>query len=375
MVFCSTAETADALVEGFTIREGSASDADHGGAIVILDGSNPTIRNCVFQGNTAIRGGAIYIRGSSPTLEHCTFVINTSGFGIGGAIANVDGSQPSITNCEFIANNAFAGRGGAIANVNSSPTITNGSFHGNTASLGGAAIYSLDSFSNPRAEPVLRNSVVWGNFPDGIVEEGGATTTVVHSTVEGGWSGAGGLNISTNPRFALESPANRLLTDLRLRLGSPAIDSGDNTLLPASVDLDLAGARRFVDDPGSMDLGNGAAPIVDMGAFEFQPFDTLVFGSDGQTLSWVPIDGAGSYQLYRGDLADLTDEDDDGRPDGGYGACHSLVETGSAELVDPEIPIPGNGFFYLLAAVDDDGDSHGLGVDSSGMHRIPNTGC
>ncbi|MFG0252923.1 MAG: hypothetical protein ACF8NJ_08635, partial [Phycisphaerales bacterium JB038] len=35
--------------------------------------------------------------------------------------------------------------------------------------------------------------------------------------------------------------------------------------------LDALGAARFVDDPGTADTGNGDAPLVDMGAYEYQP--------------------------------------------------------------------------------------------------------
>jgi hypothetical protein len=40
-----------------------------------------------------------------------------------------------------------------------------------------------------------------------------------------------------------------------------------------SVPIDLAGALRFVDDPNAPDTGDGAPPIVDMGAYERLPGD------------------------------------------------------------------------------------------------------
>jgi hypothetical protein len=54
--------------------------------------------------------------------------------------------------------------------------------------------------------------------------------------------------------------------DLRLQITSPAIDSGDNTVI--SVTTDLAGLPRFIDISGIPDTGNGTPPIVDMGAYE-----------------------------------------------------------------------------------------------------------
>ena len=71
---------------------------------------------------------------------------------------------------------------------------------------------------------------------------------------------------------------------LRIDAGSPCIDAGDNSAVPADVSdldgdgdtveplpLDVTGCPRFVDDPSTPDTGNGAPPVVDMGAYEYQP--------------------------------------------------------------------------------------------------------
>jgi hypothetical protein len=78
--------------------------------------------------------------------------------------------------------------------------------------------------------------------------------------------------------------ADRDDDDLRLPPDSPCIDAADNEAVPPDVlDLDgdgdteepipfdLDGNLRFVDDPETEDTGHGNPPIVDMGAYEFQP--------------------------------------------------------------------------------------------------------
>jgi hypothetical protein len=93
--------------------------------------------------------------------------------------------------------------------------------------------------------------------------------TVDHSLVEEGWyyysswQPGPGL-ISGDPLFV--DPLNG---DYRLLPGSPCIDAGDNTVVPLGITTDLRGAPRFLDDPLTPDTGVGAAPVVDMGAFEF----------------------------------------------------------------------------------------------------------
>ena len=59
--------------------------------------------------------------------------------------------------------------------------------------------------------------------------------------------------------------------DLRLVAGSPCIDAGNNGAVPVGVTTDLDGNPRFRDDPNTPDTGAGAAPLVDMGAYEFDP--------------------------------------------------------------------------------------------------------
>jgi len=73
-------------------------------------------------------------------------------------------------------------------------------------------------------------------------------------------------NLVTDPLFS--DPANG---DYSLKRGSPAIDAGDSAAVPPDVTIDLLGNSRRVDDPIMPDTGDGPQPIVDIGAFEFQP--------------------------------------------------------------------------------------------------------
>ena len=57
--------------------------------------------------------------------------------------------------------------------------------------------------------------------------------------------------------------------DFRLTGTSPAIDRGGNSFQPFA--LDLNGAPRFRDNPDVADFTPGAAPQIDLGAFEFTP--------------------------------------------------------------------------------------------------------
>lgn len=99
--------------------------------------------------------------------------------------------------------------------------------------------------------------------------------------------------------------------DYHLLPGSPCIDAADNLVLPESVEDDLDGYPRFLDDPDTTDSGDGSAPIVDMGVYEFVPltvrgsFDvnagadkTLVWLEDEQELFDAAIIGGLGEEFY-----------------------------------------------------------------------------
>ncbi|MCH7527484.1 MAG: right-handed parallel beta-helix repeat-containing protein, partial [Planctomycetes bacterium] len=83
-------ETAAAVVEGFTIRNGFALQ---GGGIYCRPAS-PTISMCTLEDNRSeSSGGGFYSQNGSPTIRSCTFIHNKSEGGPGGgAISCWDGS-------------------------------------------------------------------------------------------------------------------------------------------------------------------------------------------------------------------------------------------------------------------------------------------
>lgn len=295
----TTNEPAGCLIEGLTIRNG-ASSAALGAGMYIL--SSPTVRNCVFEKNDSgiYNGGGIYAGpGSSPLIERCTFVGNSAGggaalfcettqawvisctiinniAGVGGAVLCSSGASPNFVNCLFNHNSApdAAWGGGAVfCNGSSTPWFTNCTFVNNAAvGLGGAM------YSNKGSAPVIVNSIIWGNSPDGIyVSSSSGAVTVGLSDIQGGWPGTG--NINADPKFVTPG------SDYRLSAGSPCIDAGVNNYLgPFNVTLDLAGQPRFVEDPNTPNTGQGDPP-VDMGAYEFQVGGACVgdITGDGKT--------------------------------------------------------------------------------------------
>jgi hypothetical protein len=121
---------------------------------------------------------------------------------------------------------------------------------------------------------MLENCILWNdieNIPEIYSRSEGPVAIVGHSCIQGDFPGEG--NIDADPLFVdVDGPDDIPGTvddDLRLRGGSPCIDAGDNSAVPIAGFADFDGNYRFFDDPATVDTGLGAAPIVDMGAFEF----------------------------------------------------------------------------------------------------------
>jgi len=136
------------------------------------------------------------------------------------------------------------------------------------------------------------------------------TPVVTFSCIQGGWPGAGGTgNINTDPRFVRNPDdggdgwgvgGNDDFGNLHLLCGSPCIDAGNDTAVPADaadldgdvdtaerVPFDLDGNPRFVDDADTVDTGVSDPPnypeVVDMGVYEAMDLGLVLFVDAGAT--------------------------------------------------------------------------------------------
>jgi len=249
------------------------------------DSSSPMVINCTFMGHIGSGrwggGGMENRHGSSATVVNCWFVGNIVGT-YGGGMFNYVNSNSTVVNCVFSGNRAGLsdpsddGYGGGMANFSSNPVLINCTFSNNWANDDGGGMANI-FISGPR----LSNCVFWGNIDSGGVDESaqihrGTVKPVVNYSCVQGWSGTfGGVgNIGANPLFVDADGLDNIIgtkdDNVQLPAGSPCIDAGDNTAVPAFVSSGVDGWPRFVDDPNTIDIGNGTAPVVDMGAYEYQ---------------------------------------------------------------------------------------------------------
>lgn len=242
---------ATAILDGFFIEGGHA------------DGAMATRR----------RGGGLYVESGAPSIHNCHFAGNQAE-DAGGAVAIETGAAAVLVNCVMSGN--LAATGGAMHVSDGDATVINCTIVGNEAvTVGG--IY-VDGSAVSTATVV--NTILWQNLDSGgsnesaqIDFDGVGVATVDYSCVQGLTGVLGGVgNIGDAPVFVDADGPDDLFGTVddnpRLQLGSPCNDAGDNTSVPMAIAQDIQSQLRFLDDPTADDVGNGVAPIVDMGAVE-----------------------------------------------------------------------------------------------------------
>ena len=316
----STAETAAATIQGFTLQHGNATGAfGYEGAGVHIDGASPTvagnnivantscangvgisvafaspvIRDNAIDGNTkqpgcsGQNGGGIYVRGAaSAQIIHNSIFNNTTDFG--GGISLFAAGTPTLLNNTISGNGAEYAGGGIYAVNQSDANIVQNVITGNRSPVSGAGLY-ISPPSGTRGALLVNNTIA-GNFGgDSGVFLGGfdaqvqlfnnivaAASTVPAVLCDTTYSSTPPV-FDHNDLFNSAGPATQgnclqvvgtsgnisadpkfvASGDFHLQSSSPSIDAGNNGA-PSLPSADLDGMPRI----------SGVA--VDQGAYEFQ---------------------------------------------------------------------------------------------------------
>lgn len=265
----------------------------YGGAIAGSNGTDIQLYNCDFLRNSALQGGAL--RGGSFTAVDCLFSENNA-TGEGGAIG-ATGFELALRGCTFVRNAAAREAGAIIASTETDTFVTNCTFTGNSAPMGG--VLSTPVYQDTQSVTILSDCTMTGNVATvagGAIESMAPRKTIMFNTIVAGNtapsgpdlygtidassshnligildSSSTGISPNTNGNLAgtPSSPLDPKLSPLASNGGptqtiallptSPALNAGDNSLVPPNTLFDQRGPGfpRIVD-------------TVDIGAFEFQ---------------------------------------------------------------------------------------------------------
>jgi len=242
-IYFHSGETTNAVVDGFTIKNGHITYNGQGGSGIYCDGSSPTIRNCILTSNWTHRDGAgicVY-NPCSPRIEKCIFTSNASQWGGGGLAAVWPNAAVTVVGCLFAGNQDYWGamkfQSSCTGTVYSCTVVSN-----SASWPGGCGGISCDTGSVVR----VVDSIVYGNTGSDTNQISKIVNVqVTYSCVQSGFSGIG--NITTSPSF---------VTGYRLSTVSPCINKGTNMAwMVGKSDLD-----------GTLRISNGT---TDMGAYEY----------------------------------------------------------------------------------------------------------
>ncbi|MCX6350318.1 MAG: hypothetical protein NTX03_00475 [Bacteroidetes bacterium] len=253
----------------------------YGGAIY-NDGSWMTVENCVIYNNRANQyGGGIYLSGYA---TYGNFKLNNSL--IMGNYAVRDGggmfsyfSRTSINSCVFSGNKCNGNGGGLYAlDANRPLRLFNNTFAYNSAGKDGGGLYN---YGNASTNSVI-NCIFWKNDKKDIYNHPwGDSAKISYSILTSTYPGV--KNSTADPMFknakGKDTIAGTMDDDLRLKSGSPAINTGKDTAGFFMPNYDVEGMPRISND------------TIERGAYELYPCDSIITPSyAGKDTSLCVID-------------------------------------------------------------------------------------
>jgi hypothetical protein len=254
-----------------------------------LDGAIVTAGNADGAGDDGC-GGGVLLRSSTLRINACKIWGNKADFGAG--VACLEGIAPALVNTEITGNWARV-FGGCLYNDDGNVEMTNCLVTGNTASM--ADILGSDAILNVMGSLDITNctiadnqpghmlpanqraivNLVWGpgfvdtiSIKNSILRNGGSEiwstepgiVTLYYNNIEGGkgvYTGIGNIDqdpLFKNPGlFGIEGGWFFDDDGYTLLVGSPSINAGNQSFLPAGLSVDLNGDTRVQD--GQVDQG------------------------------------------------------------------------------------------------------------------------
>jgi hypothetical protein len=267
----------------------------NGGGVANEYASAVTLTNCTITGDSAgsFGGGVEVEPGGTATVTACSITGDSAGTS-GGGVEVEPGGTAAVTACSITGDSAGTSGGGMQVESGGDATLINSTLAGNSSPFGGAI--------NDNGTVTLVNCTVADNTASvqagGLRAYGSATATLTNTIVAENTSTAGpdlygtvnslgnnlfgntsGLTGTVSTDVLNQDPLLAPLGDyggtaqtIALLPGSPALCTGNITLIPSGVTTDQRGLPRTVDN------------TVDIGAFESQGFTlTLASGASPQS--------------------------------------------------------------------------------------------
>lgn len=127
----TVAQGAKAIIDGFHIINGYAAgeaSRQYGAGLLVHTGAEVTVRNCIFENNTAQEGAAVDARGATLKMENCV-VNNNTNTDENAAVVNGNGSYLTLNFTTLVQNKGKAYSDGATLSSSYATANTSGNTH------------------------------------------------------------------------------------------------------------------------------------------------------------------------------------------------------------------------------------------------------
>lgn len=226
-------EDSTTVLQGFTITGGAGTKwADEHGAGLFREGGgiliaycNPVIQFNIITDNHCIEGGVVSTGGGGLRIGDCYARVfnnlisnNSARYGAGIVLNYTGGEYRNNVIYKNFGSFEFGGGSGMWLNSNYSRSkiIENNTIVSNSAVSGTSGLHAFTG-----VQGIIRNNIIWGNTSVPPRQMFGPALTVRYCDVEGGFNGAGNINL--NPDFDS--------TNYYLKNSSLCIDAGDSSIV------------------------------------------------------------------------------------------------------------------------------------------------
>lgn len=356
---------------------GQVVDDQYDGGAVYLNGSAPIIRDCLFLGNKADRGGALVAYNfATPLIESCTFEGNESLLDDGGALYCFFYSDAQILRNFIVQNHSARHAGGLYISV-SNPLVKENAFIDNSCVGWGGAIYV--SSSSPH---ILDNALYEATAEDrstGLVFQTDCRPEVKGNSLQSGGVEVYGLNLAedldlsgnwwgTTDEFLVQGKVQqRGRGQDRKLVTAPWRDRPVANLLTQPVEilsLHAMGDRSWADTL-AFDLCDQAVARIQIGAVDRNRYaldqtsaEVRVLERPEEALTLIFLETEKASGIFRARLALNRSEEDTPRLDVRVGEHVLFTSTANRELkrhyrVDEARPV-----VHQLAVLSDPDPTH-----------------
>jgi hypothetical protein len=275
-------------MSNMTLTGGNISGfGNHGGAILVNDGSTLDLASMTITGNTAYRGAGIYSRNSTVTIANSTISGNIA-TNVGGGIStfaetyNSHGSV-SITNSVISGNRAYEGGG---ISAEGPTTITNSAISGNFTQENGGGIWADQAFSPGAVWLRVTGTTFSGN--SAAISGGGVclstgnptllperpVSTLTNSTFTANSAGSGyGSALRVSSQFAAVEVSSSTFAE------NPASSVSPNTIYSTALDSFIVVLRNTIVS------GTGCSGPINNDGFNIDSGTSCGFGTANNSMS------------------------------------------------------------------------------------------